>query len=58
MAGERTAKAADSQEEARTRDVLHYSIQQVRRRVRLTRRWWLLATAAVVLVLLLGGIAL
>ena len=58
MAGERTVRAEGSQEEARTRDVLHYSIQQVRRRVRLTRRRWLLAAAAVALVLLLGGTAL
>ena len=58
MAGEWTVRAEGSQEEARTRDVLHYSIQQVRRRVRLTRRRWLLAAAAVALVLLLGGTAL
>ena len=58
MAGERTVRAEGSQEEARTRAVLHYSIQQVRRRVRLTRRRWLLAAAAVALVLLLGGTAL
>ena len=58
MAGERTARAADSQEEARTRDVLHYSIQQAHRRVGLARRWWLLATAVLALALLLGGTAL